>query len=72
MKYLEIFETFLTKKKAPKIGADFKGKRDTYLYSNIHDVGNDRRGICKKCKKEVSITNHEPSGNDTPCAEKNH
>ena len=72
MKYLNMFERFFaeTKKKHPKIGEDFKGKRNTYQYSNIHDVGNDRRGVCKKCGKEVSIITHQPSINNEPCTEK--
>ena len=62
MKHLKIFEDYKKDKN------EFKGKKNTYLYDNIHDKGGDRYGTCKKCKKVVNIVSHDPSGEK--CEEK--
>lgn len=54
MKYLQIFELFKKNKEE-----EFKGKKETYRFSNIHDDKGIRRGDCKDCgEKGVDITEH--------------
>lgn len=53
MKFLENFKSFFKKETEP-----FKGKIETYRFSDIKDEGGNRMGTCKECGKRVDITEH--------------
>ena len=55
MKFLESFKRF---KKKPK--AEFKGKKETYRFTNIHTdpKTKERIGKCRECGEIVDVTNH--------------
>ena len=54
MKFLESFTSFFKKDKPE----EFKGKTQTYRFSDITDEGGNRMGTCKECGKRVDITEH--------------
>jgi hypothetical protein len=59
MIYLESFSDFFNKKKKED-KKEFKGKRDTYRFSNIYeDEKGNRKGDCKNCgEKDVDVVEH--------------
>ena len=53
MKFLESFNRFKKNKE------EFKGKKETYRFTNIHDGKDGKRiGRCRECNKNVDIAEH--------------